>query len=233
MKNKKTWILKAVAALAVIVLIACTCRFTIIMDEQPVTIVDADGNTVVVEALSVAEQYCVDNWDSRIVPTIKERAVEVSKLIADVGVDLNAAGEAYGNRANETSAWSFCTSATATVLELENADKPNKTLLVLDLAPADGTPDCKLFWGKVFSSNIKNAIRDGVGFLKLDDFANQVEFADLTTAFNNRVKNDILSQTPAQELVGKELSFYGCISLTAAAYDNYVIIPVELTVTGG
>ena len=72
-----------------------------------------------------------------------------------------------------------------------------------------------------------------MGFLKLDDFANQVEFADLTTAFNNRVKNDVLTQHAAADLVGKELKFIGCLSLTDTEYDSFVIIPVELTVTGG
>lgn len=231
--KKKFRIFPWLVAVALVVLIACTCRVTIVPDPVVQTTLDAEGNEVVVQALTVAEQYCLDNWDSKIVPTVKERAVDMDTLIAQVEAGLNQAGAQYGYRANETSAWSFCVSAQAVVLELENADKPNRTQLVLDLAPYDGQADCKLFYGKVFSSNIKNAIRDGVAFLKLDDFANQVEFADLTTAFNNRVKDDILSKTAAQDLVGKELSFYGCMSLTAAGYDNYVVIPVELTVTGG
>lgn len=119
------------------------------------------------------------------------------------------------------------------MLELANADSANKVQLVLDLAPYDGQADCMLHFGKVFSSGIKNAIRDGVAFLKLDDFANQVEFADLTTAFNNKVKESIYAAYAPQELVGCELSFYGCISMTAAGFENYVIIPVEMNVTGG
>lgn len=232
MDKKKNALLKWLGVAAVIVLILCTCRVTIVPDEVVETMVNEAGETVVVEKLTVAQQYCADNWEAKIVPTVKERAVDMAKMIGDTTADLNAAGEEYGNRANETSAWSFCVSAEAKVLELESAEKPNKTQLVLDLKPYDGMPDCKLFYGRVFSSNIKNAIRDGVGFLRLDDFANQVEFADLTTAFNDRVKADILT-APAQDMVGKELQFYGCISMTAAAYDNYVIIPVELNVTGG
>lgn len=231
--KKKTSLFKWLAAAAVVVLIACTCRVTIIPDPVVETMIDADGNEVVVEALSVAEQYCLDNWDSKIVPTVKERAVSMSELIADADEDLGAAGAEYGYRANETSAWSFCVSADAKVLELANADSANKVQLVLDLAPYDGQADCMLHFGKVFSSGIKNAIRDGVAFLKLDDFANQVEFADLTTAFNNKVKESIYAAYAPQDLVGCELSFYGCISMTAAGFENYVIIPVEMNVTGG
>lgn len=233
MKTKKINIFKLLAAVVLIVLILCTCRVTIVPDPVVETTVDADGNEVVVEQLSVAEQYCLDNWDSKIVPTVKERAVEMPTLIADTEADLGAAGEKYGYRANETSAWGFCVKADAKVLELANADSKNKVQLVLDVAPYDGVADCKVHFGKVFSTNVKNAIRDGVAFLKLDDFANQVEFADLSTAFNNKVKDSIFANYTAEEMVGKEISVYGCVSMTAPGLDNLVIIPVEMNVTGG
>ena len=232
MKNRKTKILKLAGIVALIVLIAITCRVTVIPDEVVQTVVNAQGQTVVVEKLSVAQQYAVDNWDTKVVPAIKERAVDMAEFVKDAQADLTATGLKYGNRANETSAWSFCVKGDVKVLDIENAEKPNKTLLVLDLAPYDGQPDCKLFYGKVFSSNIKNAIRDGVGFLHLDDFENQVEFADVTTAFNDKVKNDILTQHDAADLKGKQISFYGCISLTDATYENMVVIPVEIAVAG-
>ena len=232
MKNKKTlW--KWLGAVAIVVLLVCTCRVTIIPDEVPETIVNEKGEVVKVQKLTYAQQYCQDNWESRILPTVRERAVDIPQFLADVSADLNAAGESYGNRANETSAWSFCVKGKVHVLGLENEEKATKTVLLLDVAPYDGQPDCKIHYATVFSPKIKNAIRDSVGFLRLDDFANQVEFADLTTAVNNRVKEDILQATAAQDYVGKEISFYGCISLTEAVYDNYIVIPVEVEVVGG
>ena len=233
MKNNKAVILKWAGVATLIVLIAFTCRVTVIPDEALQTTVNAEGQTVTIQKLSVAEQYCADHWDSKIVPTIKERAVDMALFVKDVETDLTASGLKYGNRANETSAWSFCVKGDVKVLDIENPEKPNKTLLILDLAPYDGQPDCKLFYGRVFSSNINHAIRDGVGFLHLDDFANQVEFADLTNAFNNKVKTDVIAKHEASDLKGKEFTFYGCISLTDATYDHLVVVPVELTVAGG
>lgn len=180
--------------------------------------------------MSVAEQYVLDHWESKMVPTIHERAVDAGELLKAVTENLNAAGLAHGNRANETSAWSFCIKGTAKVLDVENGDKPNRTNLLLDIAPYDGEVDCKLHYGKVFPSNIKNAIRDGVGFLKLDDFANQVEFADLTTAFNNKVKEDIILAKAADEYKGKTIEFFGCISLQNVTQESLVIVPVELNI---
>ena len=229
MKKQKRWIPWIFLGIFV-VLAALTCRVTVIPDEAPETTVNEAGETVIVEKLSVTEQYCADHWDSKIIPTIHERAVDASRFTADVAADLNAAGEAYGNRANETSPWSFCVKGEAKVLAVESADKPNNTKLVLDIPPCDGAADMKLHFGKVFPSHIKNAIRDGVGFLRLDDFTNQVEFADLTTAFNNRVKEPVITRYIARDLAGSTVSFYGCVSLQDAEPDSLVVIPVELNV---
>ena len=79
----------------------------------------------------------------------------------------------------------------------------------------------------------EDAVRDGVGFLKLDDFANQVEFADLTTAFNDRIKEEIIFARAAVEFVGKQISFHGCISLQNAEPDSLVVVPVELGLSEG
>ena len=225
-KRYFTWIFVG----ALVIFIALTCRVTIIPDEKPVEIVNEAGETVIAEKLSPMEQYCIDHWDSRIYPAVQERAVELATFVKDALADLDAAGKTYGNRANETSPWSFCVGGEARVLEIENADKPNKTNLILDVAPFDGAPDCKIHFGKVFPSNIKNAVRDGVGFLKLDDFANQVEFADLTTAFNNRIKNEIILPKSADDFSGQKVRFWGCISLQDTKPESMVIIPIELNV---
>lgn len=228
-KQKKRimpWIVLGLAA----VFAACVCRVTVIPDEAPEMTINEAGETVVVEKLTVAQQYCIDNWESKIIPSIHERAVEFPEFLSDVASDLDAAGNKYGNRANETSPWSFCVKGEGRVIGLENADKPNKTVLLLDISPFDGIADIGVHYGKVFPSNIKNAIRDGVGFLKLDNFANQVEFADLTTAFNTKVKDAVFSINGAEGLSGKLVSVYGCISLQDVKPESLVVVPVELSV---
>jgi predicted lipoprotein len=78
-----------------------------------------------------------------------------------------------------------------------------------------------------------NAIRDSVGFLKLDDFANQVEFAELTKAFNARVQEDLITKTDATALKGKTISFTGCLALTKfAEAKDAEIIPIQLQEVG-
>jgi len=229
MKIKK-WILPVASVLLIAALILLTCDITIVYDEKPQTQVNAQGETVEVVKLTFAEQYASDNWDGKILPAIRERAVEMAAFVQEIQADLNAAGEKHGNRANETSPWSFCLKGTVKVLSVENPDKASQTRLLLDVAPYDGKPDMKLQVSTVLKTN---AIRDGVGFLKLDDFTNQVEFAELTKAFNSKVKASVLKDLDVKTLVGKEITLLGCVSTQKASLEDLLIIPVEMQIIGG
>ncbi|HIR06680.1 MAG TPA: DUF2291 family protein [Candidatus Pullichristensenella stercoripullorum] len=215
-----------VAAVVIVVLIACTCRVTYIPDPVQETTIDETGAVVVVEELSVAEQYCQDNWDSLMMPTIQERAQDIATMLPMIREDLAAAGDQYASRENETSPYSFCLSGTVQVLEIEEPDRATRTRLVIDVQPYDGEPDAKIQVSSVIRTN---ALRDAVGFLKLDDFANQVEFADLTTAFNARVQETVIAGLDIASLEGQEVDFLGCVAINEYTEpDDFLIVPVEL-----
>ena len=159
-------------------------------------------------------------------PAIEGRAIDLPAFAEGIHGDLTALGTLHAERANETSPWSFCLKGRAHVLALEEPEKATKTRLLLDVAPYDGKADMKV----QFSSVIKtNAVRDSVGFLKLDDFANQVEFAELTKAFNARIQADLITQTNAGALVGAEIELLGCVSVTGAPEEEILIVPVRLS----
>ena len=222
MKKKPTGWIRWAALLAVLALAAAFCRVTIIWDAPA----SADTEAF----LSVAQRYCQDNWESKMLPAILERATDAGEILAAAKQDLSAAGLKFGTRENETSAWNFTVKGEAVVVNIESAEKASKIRLAIDLQPADGTADALIQWSTVIKTN---AIRDSVGFLKLDDFANQVEFAELTKAFNARVQQDLITKTDATALKGKTISFTGCLALTKfAKAKDAEIIPVKLSEVG-
>lgn len=220
-----------IIAIVLIILIVSVCRVTIIPDEVPETIVNESGEVVVVEKLSVAQQYCEDNWDSKMVPTLEEKAQPVDTVVEALKTDINAAGEKFGTRANETSAWNFSVKGPAKVIGIESPEKATKTRLLLDVAPYDGEADCKLQISTVLKTN---AIRDAVGFLRLDDFKDQVEFAELTKSFNAKIQDTVISKIEdITALEGKEIDFIGAAAVTKLEDpDDMLIIPVKLAVVG-
>ena len=222
MKKKPTGWVKWASLLAVLALAVAFCRVTIIWD--------APASAGAETNLTVAERYCLENWDSKMLPAILEKATDAGEILTAAKQDLSAAGLKYGTRENETSAWNFSVKGEAVVVNIENAEKASKIRLAIDLVPADGTADALIQWSSVIKTN---AIRDSVGFLKLDDFANQVEFAELTKAFNARIQQDLITKTNATALKGKTISFTGCLALTKfAEAKDAEIIPVQLQEVG-
>jgi predicted lipoprotein len=223
--KKQPWIPRAVIAVCALALILAICRVTVVYDAPP-RLPDEEGGLA---DMSVAERYCAENWESKMLPVIEERAIDLPTFMGGVHGDLAALGAQHAARANETSPWSFCLKGRARVLEVEEPDKVTKTRLILDVEPYDGQADIKVQVSSVIKTN---AVRDGVGFLKLDDFANQVEFAELTKAFNARIQTDLITGLDLLSLIGKEIDLLGCVSITGAAGEEILIVPIRLDIVG-
>ena len=208
------WI-RIALVVVVVVLIALTCRLTVIPDAV------LDG---AVPVLSIPEAYARDNWDSKILPAIDERAIDPAIFAEGMKTDLAVLGVEYAVRANETSPWNFCLKGKVKVLGVENADSKTRTRLLVDVQPYDGEVDMKIQISTVIRTN---AIRDAVGFMKLDDFANQVEFAELTKAFNAHVQKDVLQDLDVQSLVGREIELTGCVSV-GKNDEEALVVPIRI-----
>jgi len=221
--KKHPWLPRALVAVCVLALILMVCRVTVVYDAPPRSPDEENG----LADLTVAERYCVENWEGKILPVVEERAIDLPTFVSGMRGDLATLGAEHAARANETSPWSFCLSGRAKVLEIEAPDKVTNTRLLLDVAPYDGEADVKVQISSVIKTN---AVRDGVGFLKLDGFANQVEFAELTKAFNARIQADVITKLDAASLVGNEIDLLGCVSVTGAAGEEILIVPIRLDV---
>lgn len=166
------------------------------------------------------ENYVASIWDDEFMPTINEGAVEIGELLAAIDADEEAAIEQYGNRTS-TGPFSFMTHGEARILELDRSSRVG--LAPMDLEPFDGEPDIYLAIGPVLRGN---ALRDAVGFIQFNDFTNQVEFAQISTALKDRIAVDILEQTDLEALVGETVRFVG--AFTFEDREEVVIMPVIL-----
>ena len=74
------------------------------------------------------------------------------------------------------------------------------------------------------------ALRDAVGFINFSDFNNQLDYADVATRLNDRVRTDVLAQLPEDRkaLEGVKVTFSGAFS--ALIPGTAMIVPVTLEV---
>lgn len=171
-----------------------------------------------------AEDYASDIWDAELMPTIEENAVEFTELVAQIREDEDAAIEQFGSRSG-TGAFSFMTRGEAQVLEAQLDSRIG--FVTLDFAPFDGEADASLAVGPVIR-NRDNSVRDAVGFIRLNDFLNQTEFATVSSALKDYILANVIAGIDLENLPGNTITFLGTFTLSNV--DDIEIVPVRLTV---
>jgi predicted lipoprotein len=167
-----------------------------------------------------AEEFVDDNWQSKIVPTVHDKATDIATVAAAIDKDPDAAGKQYGHQTGPGSPYAFMVKGTGTVTKVDTesptgpmtVELPNKKIITIATGPViAGT-----------------AVRDAVGFIAFGDFTNQIEYADVANQINNRVKTDVIAKADPKSLTGKKITFYGAFS--ALAGGAIFLVPTEIQV---
>ena len=178
-------------------------------------------------------------WESRIIPTILEKAVDLSTVLSDIETDdrgfaakdqliqvankygLITVGEAHvymvKGRGRVTAV--DTTSRLATFeIALENYAGPIKVKIYLRRIPSDDT-----------------SVRDAVGFINFGDFREQTEYGKVGAEINRRIVEQVLSELDAEHLEGRTVSFYGALTirtfnLVEIDLNQIFVVPVKIEV---
>lgn len=161
-------------------------------------------------------------YDQELLPLIKAKAVAPGELRSAIAADLDAAGDAHGYRAiSDGVAWNFAISGIGVV----QADNPQARARRLSMdIDGDGTTDLAVQLGPVVTGT---ALRDIAPFYRFGDFRDQIEFARLGRALNDRALSGLTR--PAESLAGAKLSFTGVAAISTAR-DELLVLPVTLQV---
>jgi predicted lipoprotein len=185
---------------------------------------EKDGTKVAGAAEAFDPKTYVDGiWASRIVPTVQQNAVDVTTVAAAIAEDPAAAGKQYGKQSGTGSPFAYMVKGTGTVTDFD-ADAPTGPLTV-EVPGANGAKAVKLFinTGPVIAGT---ALRDAAG-IQFGDFTNQIDYANVANAINNRVKTDVITKVPVKDLKGKKVTFAGAFS--ALAPGSILLVPTELS----
>ncbi len=164
-------------------------------------------------------------WSSKVLPTVEEKAVEAATLLPALAADQTAASTTYGHQAGTGSPFAFLIKGSGSVTAVD-AEVPTRPMTVqVDGVPGKGTT-VQIVTGTVIAGT---ALRDAVGFISFNDFKNQLDYADVATALNTRVKSDVLAPLDPASLVGKRIEFAGAFSLIAPT--SILVVPTSVTVS--
>lgn len=209
-----------IALIAVtLVILALATNVTVV----PINSASTAGNVDVNSENFDPQAYIDSNFQTEVVPVLKEKAVDLAEILTAAGGDIKSAGEKYGVRADAGNAYNFLVKGTATVKEVNTTLRAGYAIITLDAY--SGSEALKMQIGPVFKGT---AIRDCMPMIKFDDFKNQVVYANLATAIHVNLSANLFKSIDASALAGKTIEFYG--AFTDNGGSEIVITPFAIEV---
>lgn len=199
-------------------LTACSGIPGIFVIEKPGASATGAGRAKKFDATAYADRV----WVSKVVPAARKNAVDAATLLPALRKDQKAAGTRYGKRSGAGSPYSFLIKGTGTVTGVTNTSGAGS--IRLKVAGA-GKTDVNLAIGPAI---VGTAIRDAVGFIKFSGFTNQIDYANVATALNNKVKKTVLNDLDRGSIKGKKVTFTGAFQLLTSS--SVMITPITLEV---
>ena len=184
---------------------------------------DSNGNKSN-EAQTFNSRSFVDSiWESNLKPALSQ-ALELSTLLKELDKDAEGAKVRYGHRTG-SGPYYFIIKGSGRVVSVDTSSRMGTAMIAV--ASYDQRP-VMLQIGPILKGT---AIRDALPFIKTDQFANQIHFAEVANELNSRVEKTILDPVDRTQLKGRRIVFSG----TAGADDNQplLITPVELAMGEG
>lgn len=169
-----------------------------------------------------AAAYADRVWATRVVPAAQKNAVDASTLFSALRKDQAAASERYGKRSGTGSPYSFLVKGTGKVTGVSNTSGAGS--MQVDVEDA-GDTDVNVAIGPAI---VGTAVRDSVGFIDFSQFTNQIDYANVATALNSKVKTTVLKDVDPESIKGKKVTFTGAFQLLTPS--SVMVTPVELEV---
>ena len=155
-----------------------------------------------------AKAYVAAMWDRKVVTYFDRRAYPIAAVLAALAKDKDAAGKKFGYRAGgEGSPWTFAVRGSGKVASLDRASRHGEMVLTV---PAAGHPlAITLQIGPVIFGT---AVRDTLPFIAFGDFQNQIQYAEVSRALNDKAAAGTRSGLVPLPRVGSSVEFVGAMT---------------------
>ncbi|MCA2000854.1 MAG: DUF2291 domain-containing protein [Chloroflexi bacterium] len=229
MKQKTVSIIVG-AALLLFLILAGRYGFTVVKIEDAEKAAESEAFDPVA--------YVDGIWDSQLIPTFNEKAVELPKILSEMkpGADGAAPKEELIGIANK---YGLITVGEAHVYMVKGSGKIVAVNAETSLGTAEvaldgyeGPIKVLLYIGTRIPSD-ETSVRDSVGFISFGDFKEQTEYGKAASEINKRVLSTVLGGIDRDNLTGKTISFKGAFTirtfnLIQIDLKEIRIVPVEI-----
>ena len=169
---------------------------------------------------SKGAQFAAKVWESKVIPTILENAHDIAKIVPEIRADPESAGEKYGRR-ESTNPFSYMVKGTGKVTEVNT--KSRAGTLTLEIPGLEEKIALQI--GPVVRGT---ALRDATGATPFSQFANQLDYADVSKEMNKRAVEAAFSDVDPSSLSGKTISFFGAFTFNPRSKKALLVTPVKV-----
>jgi predicted lipoprotein len=164
-----------------------------------------------------AVAYADERFDAEIAPQIEEEATDLTTLLGQLsgGADESE----LGNTSGTGSAYSFAVEFTGVAGEVNGSILP---------VTVEGVPPETTVQVQVGPAINGTAIRDVTGTISFNEFTNQLEFQEVATELNSRVRDGVLADVDPASLAGQTVHVVG--AFTRVNPELVSIVPVVFEV---
>jgi predicted lipoprotein len=206
-RTVRPWMIALAVGLVVLVLAA--------LSTKTVSISDAEAAESVGRFNPV--EYADARFDSGIAPQVEEEAIDLSTLLQDLAA--GAEESEFGNTPGAGSSYSYPVEFTGV------AGAPNGSILPVTV---DGVPPGVTVQVQIGPAINGTALRDVTGTVSFNEFTNQLEFQEVATEFNNRVRTDVLADLDPAQLEGRTIRVVGAYTAVNPALVSVVPVVFEV-----
>lgn len=233
MKQKTVSIIVGVAVLLFLFL-AGRYGFTVVKIEDAEKAVQSEAFDPVA--------YVDGIWDTQLIPTFNEKAVELPNILSEMEPDADGTAS-KDNLIGIANHYGLITVGEAHVYMVKGSGKIVSVNVETSLGTAEVTLDgydgpikVLLYVGTRIPSD-ETSVRDSVGFISFGDFKEQTEYGKAASEINKRVLSTVLGGIGRDNLVGKTISFKGAFTirtfnLIQIDVKELRIVPVEIELGG-
>jgi len=180
---------------------------------------DASGRPITNSGAFDPVAYVDSIWDSSVLPAFREKSVDLATLLQALADDPAAAKAQFGRQVASGSAFDFMVKGRARVVGVASGN------MAIALDNYEGPVEVAVRLGPAFTGT---EIRDSLDFIRFNDFKNVLEYADVSSQLNARVRTSVVDKVDKDTIVGKRIDFYGAFALKNP--NSIVVVPVILDI---
>jgi len=215
---KNNRVIQQAVVLCAVCLMLTGCKIERKSEQDKLKQVAAAGSNVTSSFDAAAEVRGM--WEPKVLPAINQLAVDFRELKKAMDANLDAAGAKHGHREKgEGAPWNLAARISGKIVDADTEVRAGTADIDVD---GDGRADVQLQMGPIVKGT---TLRDILPFVSFTSYTNQIDFAQLANALNDRAYESALKSVDRANLKGKSVEVLGVFTT-----DNASDVPL-VTVT--